>query len=212
MALLLLATPGLLFELLRERSRPGRDQSGFREIAVVVVSSTALNTVAFVILWAIQSRTRHLVPDPERLISEGTVYARDHVADVAVGLALQVLLACAIAFAIHCILCWRFPEGNYRGATQWHELTVGRANPGKRFQYVTVELHDGTRWTGYWKGHEASSEGALVSVALSRGPSNRDLARYDPHVEEPVNLGSDWGYVALAGSDIKSILFSYVPD
>ena len=79
----ILVTPGLAFQILRERRRPSRQYSAYRETAVVVVASVVLNVpaLAFVIILS-KALPGNWLADVRGLAQKPSEYASAHVAEV----------------------------------------------------------------------------------------------------------------------------------
>lgn len=162
-AFLLLVTPGICFELLRESSRPERVRSAFRETAVVVVASVVLSGIALGVLLLVREVHASWLPSPRDLARSPGVYSTQHLGIVARALTAHVLLACGVAYAWHRLLCWKRPGGRISPNPAWFEIVRGNANPRNDRVLVSVELEDAAACAGW-----------------SRAMTSHLISRFDP--------------------------------
>jgi hypothetical protein len=121
-AFLLLVTPGLIFELLRDRSRPERVRSTFRETSVVVVASVAFSAIALAALLLIRLLRPEWLPSPTALVRSPTEYAAENLGLIARWLAAHVFLATGAAVGFHRLLRSKWPGGNISPNPAWFEI------------------------------------------------------------------------------------------
>jgi hypothetical protein len=208
-AFLLLITPGLVFELLRERSRPERVRSTFRETSVVVVASVAFSSVALGVLLVARVLQPGWIPSPTDLAESPGRYATDHLRLVARSFTIHLVLACGIAFGWHRLLRWKFRGGEISANPAWFEIVRGNANPRKDRVLMVVELQDGSAVRGVVKGYDLKPDQTLRTLVLGSNPANPLTTRQAATgAESPV--GSDWAYVVVPGDEIKIASVAFV--
>lgn len=208
-AFLLLVTPGLVFELLRERSRPERARSTFRETSVVVVASVVFSAVALVVLLVVRRVQPNWLPSPADLVESPGKFASDHLALVARTLAAHLVLACSVAFGWHRLLCWKRPGGNISPNPAWFEIIRGNANPRKDRVLVVVELPDGSAVRGVVKGYDLKPDQSLRTLVLGSTASN-PLTTRQAETGTESQLGKDWAYVVVPGEALKLASVAFV--
>jgi hypothetical protein len=97
--------PGVLWELLRERTRPPLEGSPFREAARVALMSVVLSGAAVLVLVVVSALSPSLLLDPEALIQNGDRYVDKEFARIAWSIGAAVGIACVLAW-----LPWRWPR------------------------------------------------------------------------------------------------------
>lgn len=202
-------TPGLVFEALRERTRPRRSASAFRETATIILGSVAFSALATVVLASMKNGGTHdWLPDPAELLRDPGGYTTDHIGKVSAGLAAEVGLATLLAMCWHGVLYNLNPGGRYSGNPAWHELVSGEGNPERRVVFASVELMDGTRWRGRIKAVDLKDDGSVAFIVLGSGSG--PLERTDPGQQAPVVVDPQWGYVTIAGERVKTVTLAYL--
>ncbi len=201
-AFLLLITPGLVFELLRENSRPGRVRSTFRETSVIVVASVVFSSVALFVLVIARAVHDPWIPSPSRLIDSPGSFASERPLLVARTLALHQLLACGAAYLSHRILCHKRPGGRISPNPAWFEIVHGNANPRRDQVLLFVELQDGSAVRGLVKGYDLGADQSLRTLVLCGSASNPLTTRQAATGVES-RVGSDWAYIVVAAEEIK---------
>lgn len=208
-AFLLLVTPGICFELLRERSRPERARSAFRETAVVVVASVVLSGAALGVLLLIREIQSNWLPSPRDLVRSPGAYSTEHLELVVRALTAHVVLACGLAYAWHRLLCWKRPGGKISPNPAWFEIVRGNANPRNDRVLVSVELQDGSGVRGLVKGYDLKPDQSLRSLVLAGSDSNPLVTRRaSTAVESRVDPG--WAYVVVPAEHIKLANVAFV--
>src|SRR4051794_3010044 len=94
----LLLAPGFTYTLVAERGRvSGRESTVLRETSAIALSSIVFDLVAGLILLVVA----WLLPAPQfnadRLVKNGTPYAKDHYVSISVWSVALVALACLLA-------------------------------------------------------------------------------------------------------------------
>lgn len=208
-AFLLLVTPGICFELLRESSRPERVRSTFRETAVVVVASVVLSGAALAVLLLVREVESNWLPSPQDLARSPGASSTEHLGLVVRALTAHVVLACGLAYAWHRLLCWKRPGGKVSPNPAWFEIVRGNANPRNDRVLVSVELQDGSGVRGLVKGYDLTPDQSLRSLVLAGSDSNPLVTRRaSTAVESPVDPG--WAYVVVPAEHIKLATVAFV--
>lgn len=199
-AFLFLVTPGLAFELMRERRRPQREYTAFRETAVVVVASVVFSGVALVILYGVGSWQRSWLPDPGPLIDDTRRYVEANTRLVTRALLIEVVLATALAWFWHQALRRMGPDGKVSANSAWFEVTSGDGNPGGASIVASVSLDGGTTLTGYVRGNDVTKDGSIQDLVLRNYPRPINVRHPNGDQDE---VPSDWRYVIIPGSQIR---------
>jgi len=208
-AFLLLVTPGICFELLRESSRPERVRSAFRETAVVVLASVVLSGVALGVLLLVREVHTSWLPSPRDLVRSPGVYSTQHLGLVARALAAYVVLACGFAYLWHRLLCWKRPGGKISPNPAWFEVVRGNANPRNDRVLVAVELEDGSGVRGLVKGYDLMPDQSLRSLVLAGSNEHSLITRQaSTAAESPVDPA--WAYVVVPAERIKLVTVAFV--
>lgn len=202
-AFLFFVTPGLTFELLRERSRPQRQHTTFRETAIVVIGSVAFSSIAVASLAVVRSIWPGWMPDPHALAADPGDYAAEHVGVVTRALAIEVGVATMLAFVWHRLLCRLRPGGQMSANPAWFEITDGNANPRRDRVLAFVELQDGSAMRGFIKGYDFAPDQTLRTLVLS-GDEQAPLRARRVGAETASDLDGSWAYAVIPGACIKS--------
>jgi Family of unknown function (DUF6338) len=196
----LLVTPGIVFELLWQRTRPRRDESTFVEIGRVLLTGVVFSGLATAVVGVLSAFGA--AASVVALVSDGPAYVADNPGLVLGSLVTVVLLAICAAVATHDLLT---PPTMRRIAqeTVWHTAFSRMAEPGVRV-YLSVQLKDGTTITGYKAGYSTEPE-----------PAKRDLLLTAPlairHAGKPTatRLDESWQSLVVAGGEISTIAAAY---
>ncbi len=200
---LLLVTPGLVFELLWQRTRPRRDESTFVEVSRVVLTGVVFTGAAAVTLVVLEAAAAGSAVDVVALVKEGNRYVTAHPAQVLRTLVATVVLAVLYGVAAHTLLT---PSSTRRIAheTAWHTAFSRMAAPGVR-PYLSVQLKDGTTITGYSAAYSTEPDPAKRDLLLSA-----PLAIRSPGDTDARQLDVSWQVMAVSGAEISTIAAAYV--
>jgi hypothetical protein len=213
-AFLFLLTPGLVFELLRERSRPAREHSAFRDASIAVVASVAFSSLALALLLVVRAVDGDWMPSPEDLVRHPGRYTADHLGLVARALLLEVGLATGLAWLWHRVLCWRHPGGRITLNPAWFEIVRGTANPRHDRVYVSLDLQDGSTVRGLVKGYDMTADRSLGNLVLTGG-GDHPLTRRAPGEGEGASDrrldGEGWAYVVVPATQITTATVGFLP-
>ncbi len=211
LAFLGLVAPGLVFELLRERRRPGTTETAFREASRVALTSLVFTVGALLLLGVLHLVWPAAVVDPQQWLREGGRYVQDNYGLVALTLGLEVVLASCLAMLWHLVLSGSgHGTGRIESGGLWFQV-LNRDKPRGSQVWAHVRLTDGTTFWGYVRGYTAvekleDRELVLEGVHLSQqeGPS-----RQNGSMPARQTVGSDWESVVLRGSDIRYLRVQY---
>jgi hypothetical protein len=208
-AFLFFVTPGLAFELLRERSRPQRQHTAFRETAIVVIASVAFSSIAVTLLAVVRWIWPGWMPDPHALAADPGDYAAEHVGVVARALAIEVVTATMLAFIWHRLLCRLRPGGQMSANPAWFEITNGNANPRRDRVLAYVELEDGSALRGFIKGYDFAPDQTLRNLVLA-GDEQAPLRSRRVGAETGSDLAESWAYAVVPGERIRTATVALV--
>ncbi len=207
-AFLLFFTPGLAFELMRERRREARDYSAFRETSVVVLASVTFSAAACAVLYAIASEVEPgWLPDADLLTADPAGYFDDKVFLLTRTVVLEVLLATSFAAVAHILLRATSKDGTVLPNSAWYETTIGRGNAAGGRVWTEVVLTDGTVVTGYMMSNHVK-RGELREVVLwcADGDAPMTMRRSGGETQDL----PDWDYYVLPASSIHRTALALV--
>ena len=210
--LVLLVLPGLVFELIRQRRRAGRDDSPFVEASRVLVAGLSLGAITEAVLALVSLvgprsivslsgllTTEHWVTD-HLLVSGWTAWAYGLVSITLAALAAAVLPGMNADGNNH-------PESGWVTAFDRLPRLIREAQqlPVTPIARLSVRLTDGTVYVGDRAEFSVGSapegrELLLGGELLSRPPG---AAKAEPTAE--------WQRILLRGDEISDILIQYVP-
>lgn len=211
--LLVVLTPGIWYELVRSRSRPGRADSAFVEASRILFAGVLVSFVTLVLLGAASSLSPHVFAAPQQLFSKPD-YVETHLWLVA------WTLCCFFALAITLPAAWLYntPGMNARKQLRPESLWVtyfdripalaaARAGvPPPEYVYLQVRVTSGDLFRGRLAGYSNDPEIGDRELTLAGGPKllvKRKGAAW-------VSLSDEgWSFVLLKGEDIEEITALY---
>jgi hypothetical protein len=204
------ATPGLVFELLRERSRPARQYSALRELSVIIVASVGFSIPAAIVLLLVRLKRRSWFPDFNQLTTSPAQYSASHLPQVIGSLVALIALAVLLALLTDTVLRRIDPfDGVIRNNPTWFEMISGRGRPrGANAVIVSVELKNGASIQGAVKAHETGKDQALAWLILQPHSAIEFAVRNPDGKLVPIPQG--WDYSVIAGDEIRSAHVAYV--
>lgn len=205
-AFLGLVTPGLVYQLLRERARPALEETSFREASRVALTSAVLTTASILTLaLASQARPSWFV-DGEEWISQGTKYIAANMALVARSVVATVALACAYAFLAHLAANALASRNRTRieNSDVWYQLLVDDV-PKNMVPWVGIKT---TQDTWIW-GH-------VDFFTVGKSLDDREIALKGPKLTIKVPDGvykeeSYWQRTCVRASEIAIMKVAYEP-
>jgi hypothetical protein len=200
---LLFVAPGILFDLLSERRRPGATESAFREISRVVLGSVAFSTVGLVVAGVVRAVFPGRMPDLARLFANADAYMSTHYRVVMFALALETGVACSAAAGAHWLLMKHAKRPPLRAVSAW-QMVLREECPSGRTPYLRVRTTRGDVYMGYvgYSSADLSSaerEIVLVPPLWSKLADGREL--------RPVPV--EWQRIVLPARDVAALAVSY---
>ncbi len=210
-------TPGLIFELLREHSRPERKYTVLRETSVVVVASVGLLLPATAVLLLARNCVGEVAPAFElrwfphlyALAKAPAQYSASHLAPVVLFILLAVSLAGLFAYVADRALCWKYPSaGAVRPNPLLFDVLNGRYRPSNAQSVIAaVELKNGAAIYGAILGYESKNDKTLAWIAMMPH-SQISYAIRKPHgtLED---IPRQWRYIFIPGDEVRTINASF---
>ena len=206
-------TPGLLFELLRERSRPARQYSAIRETSVVVAASVLFTLPAAALLLLLRlylskrfpASESKWFPDFEALAGKPAQYSATHLAQVIIFILALLAIAGLLAFVVDRIFRrLEPPGGKLRNNPIWFDLLDGPFRPsGAKAVIAAVELKNGGIVLGAVVGYESKADQALAWLVL-RAHSQIEFAVSHPD-GNLLPVGQQWQYMFIPGDEVRAV-------
>lgn len=205
--LLLVATPGIIVELLRQRYRPARADSTFVETARVTAAGVVLGGIALMLLGLIETLSDGAVVDFRRLLLEPT-YLPDNLWFTGASAALFVTISTNLGFLYFSV--FQYPGSPVVAAESGWATVFGRLEdelkrqvavelPGKKLvTQVQVMLKDGTGWIGIREAYSVDIDPKLREIVLSN-----PLIRINSDGFQ-TELDGGWRRIVIAGENIVS--------
>jgi Family of unknown function (DUF6338) len=223
LAFVLLAMPGMTFELLRQRRRASWGQTGLEETVRIAFASIVLDT-AGVLIFALVFAIR---PSPFfDLTSAAKIglgeYSKTHVWALLLSVSLIVAIAELLALLVHRSMNAEDPKKSIAVRMQrvfenfvrhqdgkqiersdvWQQL-FRKTRPPNSDTAITIVTSDASMWSGRLAGY---TTGAAES---------RDIALQSPIQVHRANgtdtrLGDGWELVIIPGVEIREIYVGYV--
>lgn len=201
-AFLLLVAPGIIFNMLRDRQRPAREESTFREVSVTALASLMFSGMSLLLLALVRAVLPSLMPDPRLWLETGSEYVKSNYQFVARFLAAEVLLA--IALALLADLALRHRNGaTIRAGSVWYRV-FRASKPSGTYPFVRVQLKN-----------QVIYRGRVGEYATDPSLGDRELVLVPPiSVKMPgkpaAPLSSGWQKVVIPASAIEVLRVSYV--
>lgn len=205
---LLVLTPGLVFNIRRERLRPTAEESAFREASGIVLASLLAGSVAMAVLAGAKALWPGLLPDPAEWVKEGAAYAAVNLDRVAAFFVLYSLIAALVAWVGGWVLYRSGGEAFIDPHTNaWFEAFRRRV-PAGTTPMALVELEDSVQYAGevvYYAVNMATEEREIMlgPPLWRRGATEADLS--------PLPAEDQWRRVIIPGNRIASVWVRYPP-
>jgi uncharacterized protein DUF6338 len=199
---LLVAAPGILFDLLRKRHRPGWTESVLHETGRIILASVALTALSLLVLAGLRTAWAAAMPDIEAWLRDGSKYVPDNYRLIARTAILLLFLSLGLAWAADWLLRRR-PGGDLRRISAWFALFRAGAPQGA-LPYARVRLKSGDVYAGY-----------VVYYSEELPLSDRELVLGAPLVHRPPDgdsreLDGRWQRIMVSGSDVEALWVSYI--
>jgi hypothetical protein len=206
-AFLGLITPGLVYQLLRERSRPALDESSFREASRVALTSAVLTTLSLLSVAGIGHFQPAWFVDAREWLRSGQPYVNDNPGLVTWTVVAVVALACFYALLTDWLWTYVIPPRRPRISKTdvWYQLFRGDVPKGQ-IAWVHLKLTDGTLLWGH-----------LNFVTLNKATDDTQIVLRGPQLTVQVAGSSapkpetTWQRVAVRASDVFVVKVTYVP-
>jgi hypothetical protein len=205
LTLLFLIAPGLLFDALQQRRRPGQSESAFRETNRVLLSGVLFTSVTMMLLVGVRAFLPDLFPDPGEWLRHPVKYVRREYATIAAFAGTQLIVSLLLAIGAHFLLVHK-SRARIEAVASWF-YTFRTACPPGTSPGVRVTLDDGTVFVGKVYSY-TPTDAPVAERELVLGPPlwiKRPGAPVAP-------LEPDRQRVLLIGDRIRSITVSYWND
>lgn len=202
-------TPGFVFELLRERSRPARQYTALRETSVIVVASVAFTLPAAIIILLVRLAERSWFPDFYELASRPAQYSASHLPQVIGFIVELIVLGVVFAWLADRVIRRHPPHAVIRNNPTWFEMIAGQVRPADtEAVIVSAELTNGASIQGAIKAHEPGKDQALAWLVLQPHSAIKFGVRNPDGTF--VDIPPGWAYTVIAGDEIRSANIAYV--
>lgn len=206
-AFLGLITPGLVYQLRRERSRPALEESSFREASRVALTSAVFTTVSLLSVAGISSGQPSWFVDARKWLKSGQPYVTNHPGLVAWTVTAVVTLACLYALLADWLWTRILPRQRPRihKTDAWFQLFRGDVPKGK-IAWVHLKCTDGTLIWGH-----------LSLVTLNKSTDDTQIVLRGPELTVQAagsaapKTETTWDRVSVRASAVSVVKVAYVP-
>jgi hypothetical protein len=203
---LLLLLPGIILELLRQQSRPGRADSVFVETARVLLGGAAITGVTLMLLGGIRTITPAVLADPRGLLVKPH-YVADHLWLTGWTVALFLLISLTMSALCYAIAPAPGLTGRIHMESAW-VATFSRLPQRLHGQIIRtqlqVELDDGSTYLGIRDAYSAEAAMAdrelVLAAPLHIRPANGQF----------VPLEEGWQRIIIPASQIRTIMVRFI--
>ena len=203
LAFLALVIPGLVFELLRERRRPFIEETAFREVSRIALTSALFSAAAILIVGILGRLVPGLVADPAEWLRQGRSYLASHLWLIGLTLALIVSISTTMAILVDHAFRSSAP-GRMVAGSIWFSL-FRRHRPASTLPWVHLRLTDETEIWGY-----------VGDYTPDQQLENRELVIENPRLQyrkkgQTTNTILDkWSFISVRGDDILWMKVQYI--
>jgi len=202
-AFVALVVPGLAFELLRERRRAAVEETPFREVSRIGVTSACFSSVAITLLFALHAVRPSATVDLAAWLRDGTDYAADNLGSVLGTTLMFLVVATGLAWATDQVLRGR-AEARIVGGSIWFSVFRVHRPEGAR-PWVHLRLSDETEIWGY--AGDYSPEQKLENRELLVEGGGLQYRRKGATEATPL---PDWSFIAVRGDSITWMKVQYL--
>ncbi|WP_410656327.1 DUF6338 family protein [Amycolatopsis sp. lyj-112] len=208
-AFLALIAPGLAFELTRERKRPARSDSVFREASRIALASLILSAAAVVIQLALWKIWPQGSINLDKWTKLGNVYLQDNTTKIVGNLAAITLFSCFLGFATAQIVAFKTGEESVNiNSSAWREA-LRSDRPRNAKVWVHVHLKDKTAFFGYLGSYSLAEKPDEREILLKGVTLHRVNFTESGEVEKVATIGEKWECVIIPSSQISYIRVQY---
>jgi hypothetical protein len=206
---LALVAPGILFELRRERRRPGAQETALREASRIALVSLLFTVAALAVLAAIRAVRPDLVADFRLWFTTGSAYASSNFRLVVQTVLAEIVLALLLVLVADVWLARRRAErARIVPGGLWFQA-LRQEVPPNCYVWAHVRLVDGTTFWGSVRGYSASGPADEREIALE----GVRLTQQDPPdahgVPSPRTIGDEWQTVLVPATQIRYLRVQY---
>jgi hypothetical protein len=201
-AFLSLVAPGLVFQMAREARRPTYEETTFRELSRVALTSLIFTFASLALLAGLRLMWPRPLIDAHAWATRGQNYLSNHLPVIAFTLVLEVALACLLALAAAVVLSWRSPA-RISPFGIWYKVLREERPYGTR-PWITLHLTDGTELTGLLRSYTESKILEKQEIAIG-GPH---MTRLSPDGTVSV-IGKHFDAAVVRGDQILYMIISY---
>jgi hypothetical protein len=202
---LLLAAPGLLFDLRARSWRVTTQESAFEEVGRITLASLGFTAFGALVAWGAWHLP--LLRFDYLRFSSDSAYAWANAFRALGVLAISTVAACLLAVVVDGI--WkrrRTRDGSVAtlsGSTEWYD-TFRTDRPAGTMCFAQVDLVDGTSWRGWIERYSADAREGARAIVLS---GHLSVTRPG---SAPLNLDRAWSRVVIEGSQIATVAVKYL--
>lgn len=199
---LIFVVPGTLFELLRDRTRPPREESTFIHISRVLLSGTLITSISLLLLVLVGQVNPTSVLDLSKLLTQGTKYLSTNLGTVGWTLAVQLVASSLMAIIASDIRTQSSSPVIHQG-NAWQMLGERIARE-KQLVKVNARLKSGRDLLGYYVGASTDLDPAKRELIIGAPISSRTSED-----GKTVPMGHKWQRLAVPGAEIEFVAFAY---
>jgi hypothetical protein len=202
--------PGILFELRRERRRPGIQETALREASRIGLISLVITLAALAILAAVRLVRPDWVADFRLWYATGAEYVSSNFRLVVQTLLAQVVLALLLVLLTDAWLSWKRAErARIVSGGLWFQA-LRQDVPPNCSVWAHVKLVDGTKFWGFVRGYSAEGgvedrEIALEGLMLTQ----QDPGAAGTEALPASQIGDEWQTVLIHTSQIRYLRVQY---
>jgi hypothetical protein len=206
-AFLGLIAPGLVFQLRRESGLPGYEESAFRELSRVALTSLIFTLMSLAVLAGLRyAGLRYAWPqafvDPRAWLALGNGYLEGHLVTVAATFASEVFLSCVLALGAAYVTA-RHGRGHLSPSGVWYQV-LRRDRPVGTRPWLTLHLADGTELSGLLRHYTETR--VLQNQEIAIGGPQMTLRSATGSVSE---IGAECDAVIVRGDCVQYITVRY---
>lgn len=200
---LFLVAPGIVFDMLRERRRPGLEQTSFREASGIALASLVFSVLAVLILSGLRTFVPTILPDLGQWLQQGGRYVEANYRLIAGFFLAELSLAVGLA-ALAAWFMGRKQPASIRQVPTWYTVFQAQRPAGSTV-FVRVLLTGNVEYYGTVIGYSTDYQLADRELLLG-SPLYRRLADETTASE----VRSPWCRLIIPGAAIQSIWVSFL--